>query len=334
VRFGRTVLAGLFVGLTGCGYVGPVLPPSPDIPDRIADLAAIETGGQLKVTFSVPPRTTDSVVIRRYETIDLAIGPAETPFDFEKWSAIAQHFDVVPPPPPDVDAPRAEPVSKTVPVDEFIGKHVAIAVRTSTKKEDHFSQWSNRAVMDIVKPLAPPAAKVEATRNGYLLTWPDEGAGIQYVVLRRGPADKTAVEIGTSDTPLFLDGSSQWDTPYTYTVEAQTEKGLVRSESSRPLSVNHPDTFPPEVPASVTALAGPESIEVSWSRSPDADLKGYFVYRSTGGGEFTRQGDLVNLPNFSDRSVAHGNSYRYEISAVDQKGNESGKSQATAPIAF
>jgi hypothetical protein len=266
--------------------------------------------------------------------IDLAVGPAETPFDFEKWSASAQHFEVTPPPPVDPDAPRAQPVSKKVPAAEFVGKHVAIAVRTSARKENHFSQWSNRAVLDVVKPLEIPAVKIEATKNGYLLTWPQQGPGIHYVIFRRGPTDKTPMEIGTSEEPLYLDSSSQWDTPYTYTVVAQTEKGLAQSGTSKELAVNHPDTFPPEVPASITALAGPDSVEISWSRSPDADLKGYFVYRSTDGGDFVREGDLVNVPNFSDRHVEHGKSYRYAISAVDQKGNESAKSAPTAPVAF
>lgn len=332
MRFvGAAWLAALLC-LLSCGYVGPVLPPSPNIPNSVTDLQAMEKGDKLNVTFSVPPRTTDSILIKRYTDIDLAIGPAETPFDFEKWSASAQHFEVPAPPPTDPDAPRPQPVSKTLPVAEWVGKHVVVAVRTSTRKEDHFSQWSNRVLLDVISPLGAPATKVEATKNGYLLTWPDEGPGVHYMVFRRGPADKTAVQTGTSDETLYLDKTSQWDIPYTYTVVAQ--KGSAQSDPSKELAVNHPDTFPPEVPASVTALAGPDSIEISWSRSPDADLKGYYVYRSTNGGDFVQQGDLVNLPTFSDHKVEHGKSYRYEIGAIDQKGNLSAKSAPTAPIAF
>ncbi len=318
--------------LLGCGYVGPVLPPSPEIPNPVTDLQASEKGDQLNITFSVPPRTTDALLIKRYNIVDLAIGPAGTPFDFDKWSATAQHFEVPAPPPLDPDAPKAQPVSKTLPAQEWIGKHVAIAVRTSVKREDHFSQWSNRVVLDVIAPLKPPDAKIEATKNGYLLAWPAEGAGVHYVIFRRGPNDKTPVEIGSSDEPLYLDRTSHWDTPYTYTVVA--EKGAAQSEPSKELSVNHADTFPPEVPASVTALAGPDSIEVSWSRSPDANLKGYYVYRSTNGGDFVRLGDLVNVPAYSDHAVEHGKSYRYEISAVSQNGYESAKTPPTAPIAF
>jgi fibronectin type 3 domain-containing protein len=93
-----------------------------------------------------------------------------------------------------------------------------------------------------------------------------------------------------------------------------------------------PDIFAPSVPASITALAGPDSIEVSWQRSPEPDLKGYYVYRSVNGGPFERQGGLVTVPTFSDHNVEHGKTYRYEVSAVDQKNNESGKSAAAQAV--
>lgn len=320
------------LALAGCGYVGPVLPPSPNIPNPVTDLQAIQIGDQIKINFTVPPRTTDSLLIKRYGDIDLAVGPAQTPFDFEQWSDKADHFQIASPPPFDPDEPRPAPVSKTLPAKDFVGKHVVVAVRTSTRKENHFSQWSNRALLDVLPPISTPKTKIEATKNGYLLTWPEQAPGTKYLIFRRGPAEKTPIQIGTSPDPLYLDSTAHWDTPYTYTVVAQV--GTAQSEPSTEMSVNHGDTFPPEIPATVTALAGPNSIEVSWSRSPDANLKGYYVYRSTNGGDFVRVGDLVNVPNFSDTTPEHGKSYRYEISAVSQNGVESEKSRPTEPIPF
>ena len=37
-------------------------------------------------------------------------------------------------------------------------------------------------------------------------------------------------------------------------------------------------------------------------------------------------GDLTNVPTFSDRKVEHGKTYKYAISAIDKKNNESEKS--------
>ena len=62
--------------LVGCGYVGPVLPPSPLIPNGITDLSVLERGDRLWITFNVPARTTDQVAIKNFSEIDLRIGPS------------------------------------------------------------------------------------------------------------------------------------------------------------------------------------------------------------------------------------------------------------------
>ena len=317
---------------TGCGYVGPVVPPSPELPNPVADLAVVERGDELAISFTVPRRTTDNLAITRFSSFDLRIGTATTPFDFERWAAAARQYEVAVPPHVDPEDPKPLTVSKSVAAADWVGKRVAIAVRTAIKKSGHFSQWSNRVVLQVIAPLEPPDLKVEATGEGYRLTWPPGGKEEQYQIFRQGPNEHAPVPIGTASAPPFTDKTSQWDTRYTYTVVGKQDSA--ESLPSAPVSVIHADTFPPAIPANVASLAGPESIEVSWSRSADSDLKGYYVYRSVNGGPFARQGDLINLPVFSDHAVEHGKSYRYAISAVDQKGNESEKSAPTPAITF
>jgi fibronectin type 3 domain-containing protein len=322
----QVLAAAVFLVLSGCGYVGPVLPPSPQLPTAVTDLHAIERGDQIVITFSTPIRTTDSLSIKRFTEIDLRIGATHTPFDFNQWAAGAQQYSLTPPPPNDRDNPQAVPMTKSIPASDWIGKHVVIAVRTAVRKTDHYSSWSNRAILNVIKPLEPPVVKAEATAQGVLVSWEKQVSGAQYTVYRQGPGEPQPVQIGTSDHPDYLDKTAQYDTQYTYTAIAT--KGSAESLTSNACEITPVDKFAPSVPASITALAGPDSIEVSWQRSPESDLKGYYVYRSVNGGPFERQGGLVSVPTFSDRHVEHGKTYRYEVSAVDQKNNESGKSAA------
>lgn len=315
-----------------CGYRGPIAPPSPELPNAVTDLAVVERGDHLVITFTTPPRTTDSLAIKRFSEIDLRVGAAVNPFDFDRWAATAKQYQLNPPPPNDPDDPRPRPMDDSIPISDWLGQRVAVAVRTAIKKSGHYSQWSNVARMEIVPPLQPPAVKWEATREGYKLTWTEEHPGMHYEVFRQGPNEKTPAQIGTAEKPEYVDTTSQWDTPYIYTVVAQ--QGSSESLASEPVRAIHADTFAPSVPASITALATPESIEVSWQRSPESDLKGYYVYRSVNGGPFIRQGDLINLPTYSDHNVEHGKTYQYAISAVDQKGNESEKSAPAAQAVF
>jgi fibronectin type 3 domain-containing protein len=330
VRAAFSAAACLMVALAGCGYVGPVLPPSPLIPNAVTGLGAVERGDRLRVTFSTPPRTTDQVAIKTFSEIDLRIGPAASPFDFASWAATAKQYPVNLPPPNDPDDPQPASISTELPVSEWQGKRVVIAVRTAVK-HDRYSSWSNRVVLNIVAPLEPPLAKAEATAQGVALNWPAQRVGLTYRIYRQSPADKQPVEIGTANQPRFVDTSAQSDIEYRYTIVAF--KDLAESLPSAVVSITPIDKFAPSVPAGVTALAGPDSIEVSWHRSPESDMQGYYVYRSVNGAPFERQGALVGLPAFSDRKVEHGKTYRYEISAVDKKNNESDKS-APAEAAF
>lgn len=308
--------------LSGCGYVGPVVPPSPQLPNPVTDLKVVERGDQLVISFSTPVHTTDNLAIKRFSEVDLGIGPSITPFDFDLWAASAKHYSL-PLPKIDTDSPRPVPISKSIPAAEWTGKRVALLVRTAVKKTDHYSQWSNREVLEVIAPLEQPVVTVTAVKRGYMLAWKSVD-GVKYEISRQSPGQTAPVQIGTADASPYLDDSSQWDTRYTYTVVAQ--QGAAESLPSEPVSVIHADTFPPSPPESVAALGGPESIELSWSRNVEADLKGYYVYRSLNGGSFERLGDLVNVPTYSDHNVEHGKTYRYAVTAVNQNGYESDKS--------
>lgn len=302
------------------------MPPSPEIPAQVKDLVAIERGDKIEITFRTPARTTDNVAIKKFSEIDLRIGPAMVPFDFGAWSTSAKTFPVNPPPPGDPFDPKPIPMSASIPLEGLLGKHVAVAVRTAIKRGDHYSPWSNRVVLDVVPPLSAPAGvKVTASADGVVLDWTGIDAIEGYRILRQSPSDKGLVEVGKTDNPHFADTTAQFDIPYSYQVVAVS--GDAESAPSQLLQITPVDVFPPTVPSGVTALPGPESIEVSWQRSPEADLAGYYVYRSVNGADFEKQGDMLNLPAFSDRKVEHGKTYRYQVSSVDKKNNESARSQ-------
>src|ERR1700690_2736794 len=57
------------VALAGCGMPGAPLPPSLRLPDRVADLCAVRTGNQVALTWSMPKRDTDKVLIKDNGTV-------------------------------------------------------------------------------------------------------------------------------------------------------------------------------------------------------------------------------------------------------------------------
>ncbi len=315
------------LGLAGCGYVGPVVPPSPRIPLAVTNLAAMERGDQIVITFSIPARTVDSLPIEEFSEIDLRIGPSVRPFDLALWENAAHAYRLPSPAgrqDEDQEAGKSLPLTKNIPAAEWEGKRIEILVRTAGEKRTHFSDWSNRVALDVVTPLQPPKLNVQATADGYKLTWTTGTGARRYQIFRQGPGEKTPTVNGISEKSEYVDGTAQWSTPYLYSVVAQS--GDVESLPSNPVAADSPDTFAPAAPIGLVALAGPTSVELSWSRNGEIDLKGYELFRSKDGGQFQRQGELLTLPSFSDRSVEHGKHYRYAVGAVDQKGNVSARS--------
>jgi fibronectin type 3 domain-containing protein len=193
------------------------------------------------------------------------------------------------------------------------------------KGPNHYSAWSNRVTLNVIAPLSPPSITAKATDKGVLLSW-HAVEGNKYRVFRQAATDSTSAEQGISDQGTFLDTTALFDTKYTYTVVALQD--TAESLASEPVSITPIDTFAPSVPSGVTALVGPAAIELSWQRSPEADAAGYYVYRSVDGSPFVRLGGLVALPLYSDHALEAGKLYRYQISAVDKKNNESQRSVA------
>lgn len=312
-----------FAGLSSCGYVGDTLPPSPHIPKPIADLSAIERGSKIEVHFTLPRYTTDGLLIRQFQSVEADIGPDAKPFHEDVWLGNVKSLPI------DVSSDdQTSSIVRQFDVAPWQGQKVAIAIRTSIRKS-RWSPVSNLVRLEVVEPLERPRITVVPTAGGYVVSWPQR-AGLKWNIYRRTPSfQKNPVLLATVDSSPFLDSTSQFDTSYEYSAVATRETSalVAESEPSEPVPVDKPDVYPPSVPASIAVIAGASSIEVTWERSPESKLKGYYLWRAVGDGPFERLPDLLVAPAYSDRDVTPGKRYRYAVSAIDQKGNESGKSQ-------
>src|ERR1035438_463629 len=69
-RFGRSGRAAILVALAaglfnaGCGTPGAPQPPSLNLPDRVEDLRAVRAGDEISLTWSMPKKTTDKLLIK------------------------------------------------------------------------------------------------------------------------------------------------------------------------------------------------------------------------------------------------------------------------------
>lgn len=325
------VVGSLLLETTGCGYVGPVLPPSPQVPGIIGDLMAVERADQLVITFTTPSRTTDNLPIRELSDIQVLVAEGPLPLNEAEWLNKARVYPIALPSEGRTDVGQAIPVTRTLPVQDWLGKHIVVLARTAIKSHAGFSALSKPVQLDVVAPLKPPDISIAATAEGYKLTWKAYDPSVNFRILRKGPEDKTEIQIGSAQVSEYTDSTSIWDTLYTYRVVAILKNA--ESLPSDPKKIIASDTFAPAVPTDVSVFDSADAAEISWRRSPEADTAGYKIYRSVNDGPFSKLDAQVSTPAYTDRQVEHGKTYRYQITAFDVKGNESGRS-ATVELHF
>lgn len=176
-------------------------------------------------------------------------------------------------------------------------------------------------------------------------------ADANMVWLQAAPGDRNA--------SATMDASVAEGVPYTYVAIRRETAKLgnrtveLRSAPSAAVSVVWRDVYPPPVPAGLTALgyqvpapsapgasqqvaASTYAVDLVWQPVNDPRLAGYVVYRQalSGTGEpvgertrFTPQ--PIVTPAFHDGTAVASTGYRYGVSAIDAKGNESRVAETT-----
>ena len=295
--------------LSACGYVGPPMPPTLDIPVTITDFSAWESGNNIEFAFTLPAKTTENLDLKSVRSIELRIGE-----DVSQSKII------------ELALSKPGPVTEKVQAQMWIGKTVVLAVR-ATGPKGKASAWSNPVSLFVIQPLATPSTpKPLNVARGVELTW--TGMGPRYRVFR-AEGNGQPQQLADSDVPRYLDDTTVFGTRYRYLVQAIAAENQW-SVVSEPAEITPEDKFAPAVPEGLAAVPTPQSIELSWTRNTEADFRGYNIYRSEDNGPFTLYASLVEIPTFSDSRIQPGKKYRYAISAVDLTGNESDRSAPTA----
>jgi hypothetical protein len=221
---------------------------------------------------------------------------------------------------------------------------------------------SNQVQVALV-PTLPPFGGFNArtTNQGVLISWEcgtasrAESSQTKYVfrIYRRqsgresgktgenriAQVDSTRCAAGSAgDQQSFLDQSLEWENTYFYrgavvsVVEAASKAVEVEGDDTPEVKIFAHDIFPPAVPTGLQAVfsgAGQQMfVDLIWTPVTDADLEGYNVYRHEDRAAAVKLNtEPVKTPAFRDAQVVAGRKYFYSVSAVDERGNESVRSE-------
>lgn len=350
---------GALLMVTACATIAPPQPPSLELPKPPSDLRAVRKGDHVTLTWTDPNVTTDRQKIRhlgatricRVLTTQLmecgtpvgeaAAPPSPTTTRPSDQKIIRSYVDPLPAQ-IESDSPSAF-VTYAVEVLNAAGRGAGL---------------SNQVHVSLARTLPPPqdfAAHV--TGDGVVLSWANDvpaaspNSPVRYIyrVYRRpaeNPQQILAGEIpaGSERNLSLTDSTIEWEKTYEYraetvTVVAQENRPEVEveGEDTPAIKIFAHDIFPPAVPSGLQAVAsGPGQkafVDLVWAPVTNVDLEGYNVYRHEEGEVPVKlNAEPVKAPAYRDEKAMLGKRYFYSLSAVDVRGNESGRSEEASEM--
>ena len=334
---------------TGCGTPGPPQPPSLNLAKPVSDLKATRTGDQITLSWTIPAETTDGAnFTHRGETkICREINQPHI-----NDSGPCNAITTLATPPKQRAATALVPVSPgasaaqdyatfAVEVDNDRGRTAGLSnqvqVPTAAVSKLNGSP-TTQLTPDAVLVTVNVTRQNEALTQTLELRRSEKGAPQETMVARR------VLELppGSAANIELRDENFVWEKKYAYRTvivgAAKLPNGntvVFDGSAAAPIEITTHDVFPPAVPTQVQAvfsgqLAGQQpSIDLTWNPVMDRDLAGYFVYRRLQNDSTTTKLNQqpVTAPAFSDKAVQPGNTYVYSVSAIDERGNESKRSE-------
>ena len=335
--------------VSGCGTPGPPQPPSLNLAKPVSDLKATRSGDQIALTWTIPTETTDDATFRhRGQTkicrainqprIEQAaqcnvIATLATPAKQKTANAIT--------PVPAESSGPADYATLAVEVDNDRGRNAGLSnqvqVPTAAVSKLNGSPTS-QLTPDAVVVTANVTPRNQGLTQTLELRRSEKDAPQESTVARR----MIELPAGESANVELRDENFAWEKTYSYRVvivgSAKLPNGstvVFDGAATAPVKVVVHDVFPPAVPTQVQAvfsgqLAGQQpSIDLTWNPVMDRDLAGYFVYRRLQNDSAVTKLNQQPLtaPAYSDTTVQPGNTYFYSVSAIDERGNESNRSE-------
>jgi hypothetical protein len=358
-----TVCLAICLAISGCGTEGAPMPPSLKLPDPVNDLAAVRAGNQVALTWKMPKKNTDKLLLRGSVPVHICrkensgpcvLVPSNLILAPEATGALTEDL----PPSLAAGAPRSltyfvelinrngRSAGPSNPAVVLAGQAPTPVANLSAKvaKAGVVLRWTPDSAAEAIRlhrKLLTPQAEAQAPQA-------EAQAKQGPVAAPPEPLEESLLVDPAQQPPnqvpdRALDKEIRFGQVYEYraqrvarvTVNGKTLE--LAGPFSDPVRVEVRDVFPPAIPTGLAAVAtlaqlGVETaIDLSWQPVTDADLAGYAVYRREGDGPWLRITAAQPLvpPGFHDTRVQPGHTYGYAVTAIDQSGHESPRSAET-----
>lgn len=352
--------------LVSCGAPGVPVPPALELAKPVTDLRAARKGDRVYLAWSVPARTTDRQAVRHpgatrvCRSLKVPVADCKNPaaeVSAGQFPLPASESSPNGAPPPKVQANYTDILPEELQTQDPTAE---ITYAVSVQNDAGRSAGLSNQVQVPSAPTLPPPNHFRAVvkSDGVALSWdclpaanPLDTITHKIRIYRREQgkqgdskvSDASLIECSQTE-PIaqlreFLDQTFEWEKHYDYRATAVTvvsgpgnSEVEVEGDDTPTVAVFAHDTFPPAVPTGLQAVFSGVGqspfVDLVWSPDTEADLAGYNVFRHEAGAEPVKlNAQLEKAPAFRDSNVQSGKKYFYSVSAVDERSNESAKSE-------
>jgi len=149
------------------------------------------------------------------------------------------------------------------------------------------------------------------------LSWSATAGALDYSILREGPGQSSYLPVGTADTNTYTDTTVSANQTYSYEVAAYDAGGESWASASVTTSTS---TTAPLVPTGLLVSASDAvSVSLTWNASADTILY-RILRRGIGDDAFAVVGTSYQ-PSYVDTNVTAGDTYGYQVVAVNNSGD-------------
>src|SRR5437763_2796476 len=287
VSFAIPILIAALVLVAGCGAPGEPVAPSPSIPVAVTDLAAVQSGAGVQLTFTLPVKTIAGERLADAPAIEILRGTPKSngspdakslrivytiPSALVRNYRSEDHIQFVDPIPPEQARASA-------------GGALLYRVRTRASRKRTSADSNTVAVRMLSVAERIPSLQTNLAEDAVELTWSaptrtssgEPLASISEYHVYRGELDSASdtaaatanpskdlsqakwklplTFLGSSTSTTYRDTAFEFGKTYAYTVRAvtQPEGHSLESSDSVPSVVTPRDIFPPATPADVRA---------------------------------------------------------------------------------
>jgi fibronectin type 3 domain-containing protein len=333
-----------------CGKRRPPLPPIERIPQRTDQLTGSQRGNQIILSWPAPLRNAaDGSVqsIRRvdvYRVAEKVLAPL--PMTEEEFATRATLVGSVTYDEIKKGGPNLT-YTDTLELTEPARLRYAIRYVNASGERAAFSNFF--LMEPTARVAAPPTITgKEESETANTIIWVAPKANIDgstpvnllgYNVYRAGGS--TPAQNPLNQEPItatqYQDKTFKFGEKYVYVVRSVslgTEGKPVESLDSNALELTQEDRYPPSAPTLAQPGVAPGRLALFWSASPESDVTGYLLYRSTDPNApkpWTLLTPAVyTKTTFTDQNVEASKTYYYYVIAVDNAGNKSQPSEVVS----